>query len=213
MFLFKIHPLELLQIQERTSDSYLNEDLADEINLPKLGSQTQIALASSTNTAAVSGFIEANLKAINQSYMRLGIVKNLCADIIQGQDFLKLHKSATFETGGPRVSILIRPEKVCCITAANVDRPRLFRFQKKDIHPIATPSRRYNESDASFIKTEVQKLLHGVIEPFESPWRAQVLVTKIENLKCRMVIDYSQTINRFTELDAYPLPRIDEQIN
>ena len=28
-----------------------------------------------------------------------------------------------------------------------------------------------------------------------------------------MVIDYSQTINRFTHLDAYPLPRIDEQIN
>jgi len=28
-----------------------------------------------------------------------------------------------------------------------------------------------------------------------------------------MVIDYSQTINRFTELDAYPLPRIDQQVN
>ena len=26
-----------------------------------------------------------------------------------------------------------------------------------------------------------------------------------------MVIDYSQTINRCTYLDAYPLPRIDEQ--
>ena len=28
-----------------------------------------------------------------------------------------------------------------------------------------------------------------------------------------MVIDYSQTANRFTQLDAYPLPRIDDQIN
>ena len=28
-----------------------------------------------------------------------------------------------------------------------------------------------------------------------------------------MVIDYSQTINRFTQLDAYPLPRIDETVN
>ena len=28
-----------------------------------------------------------------------------------------------------------------------------------------------------------------------------------------MVIDYSQTINRFRHLDAYPLPRIDKQIN
>ena len=28
-----------------------------------------------------------------------------------------------------------------------------------------------------------------------------------------MVIDYSQTINRFIVLDAYPLPRIDQQVN
>ena len=28
-----------------------------------------------------------------------------------------------------------------------------------------------------------------------------------------MCVDYSQTINQFTELDAYPLPRIDEMIN
>ena len=28
-----------------------------------------------------------------------------------------------------------------------------------------------------------------------------------------MVVDYSQTINRYSYLDAYPLPRIDDQIN
>jgi len=28
-----------------------------------------------------------------------------------------------------------------------------------------------------------------------------------------MVIDYSQTVNRFTQLDAYPLPKIEEVIN
>ncbi len=51
-------------------------------------------------------------------------------------------------------------------------------------------------------------LREGIIRPSNSPWRAQVLVTGGENRKKRMVIDYSQTINRFTELDAYPLPRI-----
>lgn len=33
-----------------------------------------------------------------------------------------------------------------------------------------------------------------------------------ERHKPRMVVDYSQTINRYTMLDAYPLPNIDEQI-
>jgi len=54
---------------------------------------------------------------------------------------------------------------------------------------------------------EVSKLLNdGIIEPSYSPWRAQVLVTKDERHKRRMVVDYSQTINKFTLSDAYPLP-------
>ena len=62
-----------------------------------------------------------------------------------------------------------------------------------------------------FFKTS--KLLNdGIIEPSLSPWRAQVLVTNNENHKKRMVVDYSQTINRFTDLDAYPLPRIDDMV-
>ena len=32
-------------------------------------------------------------------------------------------------------------------------------------------------------------------------------------LKKRLCIDYSQTINIYTELDAYPLPRIDDMTN
>ena len=31
--------------------------------------------------------------------------------------------------------------------------------------------------------------------------------------KRRLVVDYSQTINRFNLLDAYPLPRIDQTVN
>ena len=56
-------------------------------------------------------------------------------------------------------------------------------------------------------------LAEKIIEPRNSPWRAQVAITASENSKKRLCIDYSQTINRFTHLDAYPLPRIDDQIN
>ncbi len=38
------------------------------------------------------------------------------------------------------------------------------------------------------------------------------MVTRNENLK-RMVINSSQTINRFTRLDAFPLFRIDDTVN
>ena len=50
-------------------------------------------------------------------------------------------------------------------------------------------------------------LAADIIEPARSPWRAQVLVVT-QGTKRRLVIDYSTTINRFTLLDAYPLPNI-----
>ena len=39
-----------------------------------------------------------------------------------------------------------------------------------------------------------------------------MLVARDERHKPRMVVDYSQTTNRFTLLDAYPLPNINEQM-
>ena len=44
---------------------------------------------------------------------------------------------------------------------------------------------------------------------------AQVVVVKNQSqpAKKRLCVDYSQTINQYTELDAYPLPQIDNMIN
>ena len=47
-----------------------------------------------------------------------------------------------------------------------------------------------------------------MIEESTSPWRAQVLIVSNECQRKRLVVDYSQTINRFTKLAAYPLPRM-----
>ena len=47
-----------------------------------------------------------------------------------------------------------------------------------------------------------------------SSGRAQIAVVKdANNNKLRKYIDFSQTVNLFTELDAYPLPRIETLIN
>ena len=39
---------------------------------------------------------------------------------------------------------------------------------------------------------------------------AQLLVERSSNHRDRLVVDYSQTINRFTLLDAYPLPLMED---
>ena len=55
-------------------------------------------------------------------------------------------------------------------------------------------------------------MAEGIIEASTSPWRAQIVVVKSTE-KQRLCVDYSQTVNLYTELDAYPLPRIDDMIN
>lgn len=132
----------------------------------------------------------------------------LCADVILGHDFLHHHSALKMPFNGTKSTL-----KICSLAAASVSPQLLFLNLTPDVHPIATKSRRYTEEDTKFIKDEVSKLLEaGIVEPSFSPWRAQVLVSKNENHKKRLVIDYSQTINRFTQLDAYPLPRIDEMV-
>jgi len=60
----------------------------------------------------------------------------------------------------------------------------------------------------------VKRLLkEGIIEPSLSPLGAQVVVTKVENPKRRLAVNDSQMINRFTLLDAFPLPRISNMVN
>ena len=64
------------------------------------------------------------------------------------------------------------------------------------------------------IQSEVKTLLQeNIIEASDSPWRAQVVVTSNSKGKKRMVVDFSQTINRFTLPDAYPLPRIEDIVH
>ena len=104
----------------------------------------------------------------------------------------------------------------CALAEAIVEQPSLFENLDPRCKPIATKSRQFGSEDQKFIKEEISRLQsEDVIEPSNSPWRAQVVVTKdpMNRHKKRLCIDYSQTINLYTELDAYPLPRIDEMVN
>jgi len=92
--------------------------------------------------------------------------------------------------------------------------PKPFSHLSENCRPVADKPRKYSQADLHFIRDETQRLLSDdLIEPSNSPWRAQVLVVTEQSGKRRMVINYSRTINRFTQLDAYPLPRIDEIVN
>ena len=137
----------------------------------------------------------------------------MCSDVILGYDFQRLHKQVTFVYGGNRDELIVQPKRTACaVVASHLEAPLLFSNLRPEITPVATKSRYFNSEDRAFIQEEINKLLSdGVIEPSVSPWRAQIVIAR--SPKRRMCVDYSQTINLYTETDAYPLPHISEIVN
>ncbi len=197
-------------IDSGSTHSFIHPDLVKQHSLTVHPTQENVTMATSTFSTKMQGycFTDITLKGSLYSNVKLYILPNLCTDVILGQNWQAQHESVTIHYGGAAP-----PLKVCGLTALNVDSPPLFQYLTADCKPIAAKSRRYSYEDREFITAEVQRLLEeGVIEPSDSPWRSQVVVTRNDRHRKRLVIDYSQTINRFTQLDAYPLPRIDDTV-
>ena len=197
-------------IDTGSSESYVSTSVVKKHGWKTLGSKSKISMANTAFVSDTLGHCLVLLKIKDSTYhnFRLSVLPHLCADVLLGHDFLCLHERLEMPFGGSRP-----PVSLCNLTAAKVSEPKLFQNLSPMCKPITTRTRRHSIPDQLFIRGEVQKLLRdGIIEPSTSPWRAQVLVTSNERHKKRMVVDYSQTINRYTYLDAYPLPRIDTMI-
>ncbi|KAG8179723.1 hypothetical protein JTE90_006628 [Oedothorax gibbosus] len=198
-------------IDTGSSITFLNERLAEVCRVEVKPYQGKITLANSALSTDIAGCGMVSLQMQDHIYpnFQVLIMKNLCSDFLIGHDLLTSHSSLEIEFSGNRA-----PLKICSLTTAKVPAISLFENLTPDCKPVTTKSRRHTEADQSFIANEVNKLLdEGVIEPSKSPWRAQVFVVKGDNHKPRMVVDYSQNINKYTLLDGYPLPRIDDLIN
>ena len=194
-----------------SSESFVSERIVAKLSLEISPCDASITMASTSFSSPVLGKCSVTILLLGATYenVRLCILKNLCCDILLGQDFMRRHESIAITFGGP-----LPPLTICNLVAMKLNPPSLFANLSPSCRPIAIPSRRHTTAEADFIKDEVKSLLkEDIIESSDSPWRAQVLITSSERHKKRMVIDYSQTINRFTSPNAYPLPRIDDLVS
>ena len=165
----------------------------------------KLELAVKNSAIKTKGLCSTSVEFQGRDYNNVNflVLENLLWDVILGCEFLSLHKSVKIDFGGPESSLKLG----ALSTLRGIKPVRLFEYLSPNIRPIATKRRSYSSTDLSFISSEISRLLaDDIIEPSNSPWRAQVVVTKSENHKKRMCVDYSQTINKFTRLDAYPLP-------
>ncbi|XP_042237354.1 uncharacterized protein LOC121876351 [Homarus americanus] len=124
-------------------DSASSESFIDKLHI-KPASQS-ITLAMSSSTASVIGECTVDLYMKDSIYpnTRLGVIENLCGDVILGIDFQKQHSSVTIEYGGPRPELKISNignKPVCSLTSAGMSEPLLFANMQGDAKPIATKS-------------------------------------------------------------------------
>ena len=210
------HPVDSL-LDTSASENFISDGIVNTVGLIPKWKISKVNMASSELSATVLGRGTSDFDVQGRTYeyknFSFEVISNLCADVVLGQSFLNKHSEVLLKLKGTQKRLVIDNKPYCGVSASNFGGRRLFQNLQPDHKPIATKSRKFNDSDKVFIKNEVSHLLkEGIIEPSLSPWRAQVLVTKDERHKGRMVVDYSQTINRYTLLDAYPLPKIDEII-
>ena len=169
-----------------------------------------MACSSHSSTTLGHCVVSLHLSGREYKYIKLSVMANLCCDVTLGHSFLCEYSSMEIPFRGP-----LPPLTICSLTAIkNVPYPSLFTNLTMNCRPEAVKFRRHSIPNTKFIQFEISRMLkEGIIEPSQSPRRAQTLVVTPENQKKKLVVDHSQTINRFTLLDAYPLPRIEGMVN
>ena len=191
--------------------SHLSSELSKRLKLELADSHHFVGLAIKGCTSKSLGKCLVDIELKGRCYHKVSftVLEDLLTDVVLGQDFMNKHQNVDIYLGGPLPTLHLGALQ----TVKSSTPVLLFEHLKADCRPIATKSRRYSRPDSEFISEEIKRLLkEGLIEPSHSPWRAQPLVVVQENHKRRMVIDYSQTVNKFTVLDAYPLPRMQDVV-
>lgn len=197
-------------IDTGSSDNFVSQAVVEKLNLLTDPEKGNVSMADTSFSSKILGSCTVKLELGDETYhdVKLKILPSLCSDIVLGHQLLQHHSCLEMQFGGERP-----PLKVCGLAAVQVSPSSLFSNMSPNCKPVAIKSRRYSRPDREFIANETCRMLkEGIIRPSNSPWRAQVLVTGGTNHKKRLVIDYSQTVNRFTELDAYPLPNMNEMV-
>ena len=213
--------------------TFMKQSLAKRLKLLVFAKEKTVPLADDNHVAKVVGevIVDVEINGVKHENVVVEIIPDLCTDVIIGRDILGEHERVILNFNGPKPELVIgalpqsenpqsnpsTPEVSESNSnipdnfgAVDIPPPPLFTHLSSDIKPVATKSRRQSPADLNFMREEIKRLHKaGIIRPSVSPWRAQAFVTKEDdNHKKRMVIDYSDTINLYTELDAYPMPNV-----
>ena len=128
--------------------------------------------------------------------------------------FLRSTEKLTPQQKSSVRSLLLRRQRAFAKDKTDYGRTDLVEhtIDTGDTRPIKHRARRYPPSKRDKGQAEVERMLKaGVIEPSKSPWSSPVVLAEKPRSpdEIRFAVDY-RDLNKFTILDSYPLPRMDD---
>ena len=146
------------------------------------------------------------------------VAANLTSEVILGHNSLSAFYALTICYGSTLPALEVHQVTTTDLetkSSFTTHQPvKCFSHLDRSQTPLCAPSQRHSSADRDFIHSEVQQLkAEGKIRPSNSSWQSQAFVVHEIRQKPRMVIDYSQTVNRVTPLDAYPILLVVELVD
>ena len=196
----------------------ISKDVANSLSMGKLQKSRVCAQSAVGSRLKIIGKSNIALDLGDQLIpVTVHVVDRLCDPAILGINTFCNFQSLQINFKGDLPPLTVSANKCLLEDIENIsDKPSVLLIDPVSIgsnlpqgQPVRTPSRFRCRQDNEFIKSEIVRLLaEGVIKPSFSAWRSQCFLTKSSTGKKRLVIDFSTTINRKTELDAFPVPLI-----
>ena len=141
------------------------------------------------------------------------VARKICEPAILGESILQQFRQVVINYPGNLMPLVVAAgTSKSNAKGFNID-PFPIIALSEDARPIRVPTRKFSDTDKKIIKSTIDQLLKdGIIEESISSWRAQPLLVRQPD-KVRMCVDYSTTVNRYTSLDAYPIPLVSDLID
>ena len=119
------------------------------------------------------------------------------------------------DTQQRKLKLFLANNQGCFARPGEVGRTNMgvHRIRLKDEKPIREPPRRIPMYKRQALEEEIKNLEEkGLIEKSNSPWSSQTVMVQKKDGSWRMCVDYRR-LNEKTIKDAYPLTRIDENLD
>ena len=169
-------------IDSGSSDSYIRESAASNMNLCIFPKQKTVPLADKKSVASIIGEVIVDIEVHGRTHKQvvLEVIKDLCSSVIIGRDILGKHRRVVLNFNGPQDDLVIgaistdetstaetpttmktksaeTTDSSTTFSAMDVPPPPLFTHLSPNIKPVATKSRRQSPPDQKFINEEVHK--------------------------------------------------------